>query len=78
MQDKLTSVSKHVEMLTKEKKEIEQELETLRKDMNIVLSERDKYRRERNDINGINQVIGSDSFIFLDPCFIVSGYSSHI
>ncbi|CAL1527985.1 unnamed protein product [Lymnaea stagnalis] len=55
LQDKLASVSKLVEVLTNEKKEMEIELESLRRDMAGVLSERDKYRRERNDISGINQ-----------------------
>ena len=57
LQDKLTSISKHLEVVEGEKKSVEVEVEGLRREMAGVQSERDKYRRERNDMSGIHQVV---------------------
>ena len=56
MQDKLLAISKRLELTEGDKKGMEGDLQNLQQDLASALSERDKYRRERNEMSGINQV----------------------
>lgn len=56
MQDRLASTSKHVDILSNERKDLEAELGIMRQNMPSTLSENKKYWRERNDFSGMNQV----------------------